>query len=247
MNSQTKLFDHGFHRETNPLLPLKWNVTAPYWVECDGCHDRHCLPPGLEESFCPSCQHPTAHTVRPRVFCASLADWLDDEVPIAWLADLLKLIHDTPNMDWLLLTKRPQNWMERIEAARNELTSRDAETALWLNDWLPTPATSGVFERGYQATTSHPAIPGEPPANVWIGTSVEDQQRSDERIPHLLKIPARVRFLSVEPMLEKIDFERASNPPGTVVTSDFSAKWGADYGLHWGNLWRRKRPRRKAV
>src|SRR4051812_45686261 len=34
---------------------------------------------------------------RPRVFCASLSDWLDDEVPIEWLADLLKLIHDTPH------------------------------------------------------------------------------------------------------------------------------------------------------
>lgn len=45
--------------------------------------------------------------VRPRVFCASLADWLDDEVPSEWLADLLDLIRRTPNLDWLLLTKRP--------------------------------------------------------------------------------------------------------------------------------------------
>lgn len=51
---------------------------------------------------------------RPRVFCASLADWLDDEVPIKWLADLLDLIRDTPNLDWLLLTKRPQNWEKRM-------------------------------------------------------------------------------------------------------------------------------------
>ena len=29
------------------------------------------------------------------------------------------------------------------------------------------------------------------PDNVWIGTTVEDQQRADERIPHLLDIPAR--------------------------------------------------------
>lgn len=39
------------------------------------------------------------------------------------------------------------------------------------------------------------------PAHVWAGTTVEDQQRADERIPHLLAVPARVRFLSVEPML----------------------------------------------
>lgn len=46
---------------------------------------------------------------RPRVFCASLADWLDDEVPRQWRFDLLELIDATPNLDWLLLTKRPEN------------------------------------------------------------------------------------------------------------------------------------------
>lgn len=39
------------------------------------------------------------------------------------------------------------------------------------------------------------------PLNVWIGTSVEDQQRAEERIPHLLDTPARGRFISAEPLL----------------------------------------------
>lgn len=43
------------------------------------------------------------------------------------------------------------------------------------------------------------------PANVWAGVTVEDQRRADERIPHLLQVPAAVRFLSVEPMLGAID------------------------------------------
>jgi protein gp37 len=42
-------------------------------------------------------------------------------------------------------------------------------------------------------------------ANVWLGTTVEDQQRVDERIPHLLRTPAAKRFLSVEPMLGAVD------------------------------------------
>jgi hypothetical protein len=42
---------------------------------------------------------------------------------------------------------------------------------------------------------------GWPLPNVWLGTSVEDQKRADERIPHLLRCPASVRFLSVEPLL----------------------------------------------
>lgn len=47
--------------------------------------------------------------VRSRVFCASLADVFDDEVPQEWRDDLWQLVQATPNLDWLLLTKRPQN------------------------------------------------------------------------------------------------------------------------------------------
>lgn len=43
------------------------------------------------------------------------------------------------------------------------------------------------------------------PENVWIGTSVEDQPNASRRIPHLLKIPATVRFLSMEPLLGPVD------------------------------------------
>ncbi len=126
---------------------------------------------------------------RPRVFCASLADWLDDEVPIAWLTDLLELIHKTPHLDWLLLTKRPHLWHSRINAAKVACGRNPdkAEMALMLDNW------AGAFGNG------------EPPANVWIGTSVEDQQRADERIPALLKIPARIRFLSCEPLLGAVE------------------------------------------
>ena len=51
-----------------------------------------------------------------------------------------------------------------------------------------------------------PADWGDGWSNVWMGVSVESQQYADKRIPELLEIPARVRFLSVEPMLGPIDF-----------------------------------------
>jgi protein gp37 len=47
-----------------------------------------------------------AKGTRPRVFCASLADWLDNKVPRQWRTDLAALIAATPQLDWLLLTKR---------------------------------------------------------------------------------------------------------------------------------------------
>lgn len=118
---------------------------------------------------------------KPTVF-PSLCDWLDDEVPIEWFVRFLGIIKDTPNLDWLLLTKRPENFRSRIEAAM--------EPAGWIGrskfcaDW----------------------VNGTPPPNVWIGTSVEDQLRANERIPELLRIPAKLRFLSVEPLLGPIEF-----------------------------------------
>lgn len=46
---------------------------------------------------------------RPRVFCASLADVFDNEVDDAWRTDLWQLLRDTPNLRWMLLTKRIGN------------------------------------------------------------------------------------------------------------------------------------------
>lgn len=57
-----------------------------------------------------------------------------------------------------------------------------------------------------------PADWGEGYPNVWLGTSVEDQQRADERIPILLRVPAAVRFLSCEPLLGAVDLRAVGNP-----------------------------------
>jgi protein gp37 len=54
---------------------------------------------------------------RPRVFCASLADVFDNQVPPEWREDLFELIRVTPNLIWLLLTKRPQNIVKMVHAS----------------------------------------------------------------------------------------------------------------------------------
>lgn len=50
-----------------------------------------------------------------------------------------------------------------------------------------------------------PAWLEAPPANVWYGTSVENQEQADRRIPQLLNVPAHTRFLSCEPLLGPVD------------------------------------------
>ncbi len=67
---------------------------------------------------------------RPRVFCASLADVFDNQVPSEWRSDLFDLIAATPELDWLLLTKRPEN------------LARMYPTGEWPNIWLGTTCES---------------------------------------------------------------------------------------------------------
>lgn len=64
---------------------------------------------------------------RPRVFCASLADVFDNAVDPQWRADLFDLIRVTPNLDWLLLTKRPGNIAKMLPAGWGDG---------WPNIWL---------------------------------------------------------------------------------------------------------------
>ena len=121
--------------------------------------------------------------VRRRVFCASLSDVFDAEVPDAWRENLMPLIHDTLNLDWLLLTKRPNAALKHWER------------------W------------------------GSVPDNVWMGTTVENQAMAELRIPLLLEIPARVRFLSCEPLLGPVDLVG----PLFVAEHPFAPK----PALHW--------------
>jgi len=133
---------------------------------------------------------------RPRVFVNSMSDWLDAEVPIEWLAYLLETIHLCPNLDFQLLTKRPENWFSRVNKVSGCYNLETAEGKL---AW---------------GKTAEWYIGGTPPPNVWIGTTVEDQTRADQRIPHLLLIPARIRFLSCEPLLNSINLLDLYKPLG---------------------------------
>jgi protein gp37 len=77
------------------------------------------------------------------------------------------------------------NIIERLEWLDVLILTKRPENAYLLGDW-------NDFEF---------------PPHVWIGTSVENQATADERIPALVSIPSKVHFLSVEPMLEKINLE----------------------------------------
>lgn len=124
---------------------------------------------------------------RHRVFCSSMADVFEDHPTVAeQRARLWPLIATTPNLDWLLLTKRPEN-MRRLAPVE------------WAGSW---------------------------PTNVWAMTTVENQEEADRRIPELLKVPARVRGLSCEPLLGPVNFH---------VCEDKGDAYG-DGAIYWNML-----------
>lgn len=199
--------------------PVAWDkaAAAGLFVRCDKCGKasvgRRATVTGLLLCGEAACRSVAVEPIaRPKVFCLSIGDWLDDAVPVEWLGDLLEVVYATPHLDWLLLTKRPENWLARMEAvvefAASRLTDEQA-------DLCPPPWALAV--QGWY-------LDDEPPENVWIGTTVEDQRRADERIPRLLDIPAKVHFLSCEPLLESVDFHPQDDDGGRETTS-----W-LDYG-----------------
>ncbi|MDE2105336.1 MAG: DUF5131 family protein [Patescibacteria group bacterium] len=120
---------------------------------------------------------------RIRLFADSNSDFLDDRWPIETLARFLDAIRLAPNVDVLLLTKRPENLRKQIQTM---LTYCDLspQAEMWDSQWM-----AGL----------------NIPKHIWLGISVENQAMADKRIPELLKIPAAIRFLSVEPLLEKVN------------------------------------------
>ncbi|AIO22985.1 phage Gp37/Gp68 family protein [Burkholderia cepacia] len=134
-----------------------------------------------------------AHGRRQRVFCASLADVFDNAVDPAWRVDLFRLIAKTPNLDWLLLTKRIGN----AHAMLNEVVD---ELSCGINTWdeLPWPGVS-------------------------LGATIVDQVEADRDIEKLLMTPARRRFLSMEPLLGPVDLRAWFDPTGVCCMREMQS------------------------
>lgn len=147
-------------KPANWKMPLRWNAQADAFM--------------------------AQHSRRQRVFCASLADVFDNAVDPQWRADLFGLIQQTPNLDWLLLTKRIGN----VRGMLAEL-AHGSDPALSLLDMMPLP-------------------------NVWIGATIVNQAEADRDIPKLLEVPARVRFLSIEPLLGAVDLRSIPYGEGEI-------------------------------
>ncbi len=158
-----------------------------------------------------------ASGTRPRVLCT--ADWLDPLVPAGRLLNLLGLVRDTPHLDWMLATRHPKLWRDHTTAALLCALDRggiDDEVIELIKGWHSK---------------------GQPPTNLWLGVAVENQEQADQRIPALLAIPARVRFLSCEPLLGPVDLGlyRVSGDVVDPLCDDCDERHEGhcEDGIHW--------------
>jgi protein gp37 len=131
---------------------------------------------------------------RRSVFCASLADVFEDHPGVGQARTRLwGLIEQTPWLNWLLLTKRPENMVTMTPPS-------------WANQW---------------------------PDNAWAGTSAGTQAIANRNVPSLLRVPAVVRFVSCEPMLEAVDFRPRLGQVQWIICGGESGTQARPFNLDW--------------
>lgn len=148
------------------------------------------------------CEQPTRNVIsgqmldhhnRPLFKCGNKWSFEHDSPSCDWIPvtmddvrkRLFGLIDATPNLDWLLLTKRPENIRE-----------------MWRSQYVPHPMP------GYRGQNERMEVKER--RNVWLGASVDNQEWADKRIPALMKckdLAANI-FLSCEPLLGPIDLSK---------------------------------------
>ncbi len=133
-----------------------------------------------------------------KIFVNSMSDFWHPDVTLDWQAQMWAVMITASHHTFQILTKRP----ERISAM---LCAK--EFAPLVNGYLERWRTQRPRDQRVQAAQFHNPI-GEPAYNIWIGASVEDQGTANTRIPHLMQVPAAIRFLSCEPLLGPINLEK---------------------------------------
>lgn len=121
-----------------------------------------------------------------RIFVCAHGDLFHESVPDEWIDRVFAVMALCPQHTFQVLTKRADRMRAYLTGDRSELRAAITVNSLRLGLGDPRPVRL-------------------PLPNVWLGVSVEDQQRANERIPDLLATPAAVRFLSCEPLLGPVD------------------------------------------
>jgi protein gp37 len=150
---------------------------------------------------------------RPRkIFVSAHGDLFHEAVPDEWIDKVFAVMALSPQHTFQVLTKRAERMRDYV-ISRNEFRHR--ENIRWIGNVQ-------IEKRNHYGGAIRWPLP-----NVWLGVSVEDQARADERIPFLLDTPAAKRFISAEPLLARIDLRQLLIDPATdwMLTPKRALDW----------------------
>lgn len=184
-NCYAQAFAHrGLHESTRGLT--RATESGPRWTG-----EIRLAPENLDQPL--KWKHPR------RIFVNSMSDLFHEDVPDEYIAAVFGVMASCPQHTFQVLTKRAERmtrWFESAAHRALDWCACAADDAL--ESYLPRSDRALAFAPGRGSKTW-------PLPNVWMGVSVENQEQADKRIPHLLRTPSAVRFLSCEPLLERVD------------------------------------------
>ncbi|MBS9476184.1 DUF5131 family protein [Ancylobacter radicis] len=168
-----------------------------------------------------------------RIFVNSMSDLFHESIPDEWIDIAFAVMALSPQHTYQVLTKRSGRMREYFAEtwqpapARSihlggdktiDIPAEKRPSDRWdrINLAIDDVTMNPLFdhERFWTPEGSligRPAWPRRPLPNVWLGVSTEDQRRADERVPDLLATPAAIRFVSAEPLLGAIRFDRIAH------------------------------------
>jgi protein gp37 len=202
-----------------------WNPTRGCTEIAPGC--AHCYAKTFAERFRGVKGHPYERGFDPRtapdklteplkwkkprrIFVDSMSDLFHEAFGFDYIAAVFAVMAMTPQHTYQVLTKRPERAVEFFawlgddpagkigDAASDHLGFEDIDCAVanYINGW------SRFSDDGNPCNGT---LKRWPLPNAHIGTSIANQTDADKNIPHLLRIPAAVRFLSIEPLIGPVN------------------------------------------
>lgn len=151
-----------------------------------------------------------------RWFVNSMSDLFHDDVPDEVIDRAFAVMALAPHHTFQVLTKRSKRMREYLaaidaefHASPDDLNERFGEHCVQASG---DPCAAGWFEDHVNW----------PLPNVWLGVSVEDQARADQRIPDLLATPAAVRWISAEPLLGPVNLQALDL--GEIATNGYGMR-----------------------
>ena len=133
-----------------------------------------------------------------RIFTNSMSDLFHENLSDETIDRVFAVMAIASRHTFQVLTKRPKRMLAYLSHHRCEMRVGLAAAEIVVQ--------AKVANRN--STVGNDIEPRWPLPHVWLGVSAENQETADQRIPILLDTPAKVRFVSAEPLLGPICFQQ---------------------------------------